>query len=63
MSLALDERRSAVSKVEAFRAHANECRQQAQWSLDPADKERWLEIAEKWLQITREVEEEVGFDL
>jgi hypothetical protein len=35
-----------VSKAEAFREHADECRPQAEWSRTPADKKRWLKIAE-----------------
>ena len=54
MSLVLDNPRSVVSRAEAFREHADECRE---WSRDPADKERWLKIAEKWLKIAHETEE------
>jgi len=46
-----------VSKAKAFREHADECRRQAEWSLVPADKARWLRIAEKWLKIAQEIEE------
>jgi hypothetical protein len=58
MLLVLDKPRSVVSRAEAFREHAAECRRQAEWSLVPADKERWLKIAEKWLKIAREAEED-----
>jgi hypothetical protein len=58
MLLVLDKPRSAVSRAEAFREHADECRRQAEWSCSPADKERWLKIAEKWLKIAQETEED-----
>jgi hypothetical protein len=58
MSLVLDKPRSVASRVEAFREHAYDCRRQAEWSRDPADKARWLMIAEKWLKIARETEED-----
>jgi hypothetical protein len=57
MSLVLDKPRSVVSKAEAFREHADECRRQAEWSCTPADKKRWLKIAENWLKIAEETEE------
>jgi hypothetical protein len=56
MSLVLDKPRSVVSKAEAFREHADECRRQAEWSRT-ADKKRWLKIAENWLKIAQETEE------
>jgi hypothetical protein len=58
MSLVLDESRSVVSRAEAFREHADECRRHAEWSHVPADKARWLMIAEKWLKLARETEED-----
>jgi hypothetical protein len=58
MSLVLDKPRSLVSRLQAFREHADECRRQAEWSRVPADKERWLKIAEKWLKIAQETEED-----
>jgi hypothetical protein len=57
MLLVLGKPRSVVSKAKAFREHADECRRQAEWSLVPADKARWLRIAEKWLKIAQEIEE------
>ena len=57
MSLVLDKPRSVVLRAKAFREHADECRRQAEWSLVPADKARWLRIAEKWLKIAQEIEE------
>jgi hypothetical protein len=51
MSLVLDKPRSVASRAEAFREHAEECRRQAEWSRVPADKARWLMIAEKWLKM------------
>jgi hypothetical protein len=57
MLLVLGKPRSAVSKAKAVREHADECRRQAEWSLVPADKARWLRIAEKWLKIAQEIEE------
>jgi hypothetical protein len=28
--------------------------QQAEWAINPLDKERWLKIAEHWLQMAQE---------
>src|ERR1700730_17377381 len=38
MSLVLDNPRSVVSRAEAFREHADECRRQAEWWLKIADE-------------------------
>jgi hypothetical protein len=44
------------SKVEEFRQHAEACIQHAEECTEPSDKERWLKIAESWLERAREEE-------
>jgi hypothetical protein len=34
--------------AERFRKEAEECRQQAEKSVDPIDKEAWLKLAADW---------------
>jgi hypothetical protein len=36
-----------------FRANADEVRKQAERSINPLDKERWLRIAEDWLKLAQ----------
>jgi hypothetical protein len=36
---------------ETYRAEADECRRMATKALDPVDKERWLRVAEQWLDL------------
>jgi len=45
-----------MSRAEEFRKNADECRQQAAKSINHLDKERWLTIAEHWLQLAQEAE-------
>jgi hypothetical protein len=47
--LALTERCDIQS--DEYRKNADECRQQAEGSLNALDKERWLKIAEQWLMM------------
>jgi hypothetical protein len=47
---------SVVSRAETYRENADECRQQAERSINPADKERWLKIAEYWLKMAQEAD-------
>ena len=46
-----------MSRADEFRKNAEECRQQAAKSFNSLDKERWLKIAEHWLQMAQEEEE------
>jgi hypothetical protein len=46
-----------VSRADEFRKNADECRRQAELSLNPLDKERWLKIAEHWLQMAQEADD------
>ena len=36
---------------ETYRAEADECRRMATKALDPIDRERWLRVAEQWLDL------------
>jgi hypothetical protein len=36
---------------ETYRAEADECRRMATKALDPVDRERWLRVAEQWLDL------------
>ena len=47
---------SVVSRAETYRQHAYECRQQAEQSHNPADRDRWLTTAEHWLMLAQEAE-------
>src|SRR3984893_9927929 len=41
----------SMTKWEAYRAEADECRRMATKALDPVDRERWLRVAEQWLDL------------
>ena len=45
-----------MSRAEEFRKNADKCRQQAAKAINHLDKERWLKIAEHWLQMAQEAE-------
>jgi hypothetical protein len=45
-----------MSCADEFRQNADECRQQAARAFNLLDKERWLKIAELWLQMAQEAE-------
>ena len=45
------------SKAEEFRKHAEACIRHAEECTEPSDKERWLKIAESWLERAREEED------
>ena len=45
-----------MSRADEFRKNADECRQQSAKAINHLDKERWLKIAEHWLQIAQEAE-------
>ena len=47
-----------MSRAEEFRKNADECSQQAAKSINHFDKERWLKIAEHWLQLAQDAEAE-----
>lgn len=36
-----------------FRAHASECQRMADATKNPADKRRWLQMAETWLRMIK----------
>jgi hypothetical protein len=46
-----------VPGADEFRKNADECRQQAESAINPLDKERWLKIAEHWLQMAQEADD------
>ena len=41
----------SMTKWEANRAEADECRPMATKALDPVDRERWLRVASQWLEL------------
>jgi hypothetical protein len=41
----------SMTKWEAYRAEADECRRMATKALDPVDRERWLRVASQWLEL------------
>jgi hypothetical protein len=43
-----------MNRADEFRKNADECRQQAEKSIHPMDKERWLKLAWHWLQMAQE---------
>jgi hypothetical protein len=43
-----------VSRADEFRKNADE---QAERAINPLDKERWLKIAEHWLQMSQEADD------
>jgi hypothetical protein len=45
-----------IPKDEEFRRSADECRVQAEQSVNLSDKERWLKLAENWLIMARDAE-------
>lgn len=45
-------------RVDACRRSAEDCRRQAAQAFNPSDRERWLRIAEEWLQLAEAAEAE-----
>jgi hypothetical protein len=45
-----------MTRADQFRPNVDECREQAERSHNPLDKERWLKIAEHWLIMAREAD-------
>ena len=46
--------------ADRFRKQADECREQAELSLSPLDKERWLRLAGDWIRMAQEAEARHG---
>jgi Holliday junction resolvase-like predicted endonuclease len=46
-----------VSRADEVRKDGYECRQKAERAINPLDKERWLKIAEHWLQMAQEADD------
>jgi hypothetical protein len=44
------------SRADEYRRAAADCRELAERALNQADKERWLKIAEQWLELVRRAE-------
>ena len=44
------------SRADKYRAIADECRLQADLSLNPAAKVFWVKTAERWLELAREAD-------
>ena len=42
-----------MGRVDEFRRNADDCRKQAESSWNDHDKQRWLKIAEHWLQMAQ----------
>jgi hypothetical protein len=49
-----------VSDIARYRRQAEECRQQAEKSLSPLDKDAWLQLAADWLRMVRMAEQREG---
>jgi hypothetical protein len=45
-----------MSRANELRTNADECREQAARAINPLDRERWLKIAQDWLQMAQEEE-------
>jgi hypothetical protein len=45
-----------ASNANTYRKNADDCSTLAARSVRPADKERWLKIAEQWLQMAQEAD-------
>jgi hypothetical protein len=45
-------------RAEACRSSAEDCRRQAARALNPSDRERWLRIAQEWIQLAEAAEAE-----
>jgi hypothetical protein len=43
--------------AEIFRREARDCRDQADKASDPADRERWLNLAEEWAKLAKIAEQ------
>ena len=41
----------SMTKWEAYRAEADECRRMATKALDPVARETWLRVASQWLEL------------
>jgi hypothetical protein len=44
------------NKTELYRQNADECQTSARQSRNPADKVRWLSLAEQWLHMAQAAE-------
>jgi hypothetical protein len=44
------------TEAEEFRKQAEECRQLAEQTISPLDKEAWLRLADEWMRLAREAE-------
>jgi len=42
--------------AERFRKEAEECRQQAEKTVDPIDKEAWLKLAADWMRLAQDAD-------
>lgn len=45
-----------MTRADEFRRNADDCREQAERAINSLDKERWLKIAEQWLQMAQEID-------
>ena len=46
--------------ADRFRKQADECREQAERSISPLDKERWLRLAGDWIRMAQDAEARHG---
>src|SRR4029077_8119311 len=51
MTLRVASTKKLYMRWETYRAEADECRRMATKALDPVDRERWLRVAEQWLDL------------
>ncbi len=49
-----------MSDADRFRKLADECRDQAEKSHSPHDKERWLKLAGDWIKMAQDAEARHG---
>ncbi len=47
------EKDKAMNKFDEFRANATECQRMAEATQNPADKRRWLQMAESWQRMIK----------
>ena len=51
-----------MNRADEYRKNGDECRQQAERSRDPLDKECWLKIAQDWVKMAEAAGEQPGDD-
>ncbi|MEK9285694.1 hypothetical protein MTR72_39920 [Bradyrhizobium sp. ISRA442] len=52
---------SPPANAERFRRAAEKCRELAEEATSPLDKEAWLRLAEDWLKLAQQADEDTRF--